>query len=151
MVPAFCEWYGSTGKCVRVTKTRLDKIRESMNISKVSEVVPRQNELKEHLEKAINRTVDDFDVPERLQRQRVLVELDSSLFPRDIALYKADIIHAITSGKRIDFSNLKMSDLVVGSDFAAVLQKDRAKDADIFKGLKKVIDHYSTDHLEKLW
>ena len=136
---------------MRVTKTRLDKIRESMNISKVSEVVPRQNELKEHLEKAINRTVDDFDVPERLQRQRVLVELDSSLFPRDIALYKADIIHAITSGKRIDFSNLKMSDLVVGSDFAAVLQKDRAKDADIFKGLKKVIDHYSTDHLEKLW
>lgn len=151
MVPAFCEWYGSTGKRVRVTKTRLDKIRESMNISKVSEVVPRRNELKEHLEKAINRTVDDFDVPERLQRQRVLVELDSSLFPRDIALYKADIIHAITSSQRIDFSNLKMSDLVVGSDFAAVLQKDRAKDADIFKGLKKVIDHYSTDHLEKLW
>lgn len=150
-VPAFCHWYGSTGKMVRVTKTKLDKIRESMSISKVSEVEQRKDELKEHLEAAIKREVNDIDVPERLERQRVLVELNSSLFPREIALYKADIIQTIIKGQRLDFSNLKMSDLLTGSEFSAVLQRDRAKDADIFKGIKKEMEKYTNEYMEKLW
>ena len=84
-VPAFYQFY-KNGKKSRVTPTKAKKVFEDLNITTVKDLCEAEeaNALAPKLESLMKKSLDDIDVHERLLRQRRLVELNVSLFPREI-------------------------------------------------------------------
>lgn len=135
-VPAFYSWYGNKGNKIRVTNSKFVKLKELMEINSVKQLDAKKDMLKESLEKAINRDINDIDCNKRLVRQKKLVELKSELFPENIRLYKADLKYKLLNGKTWGTS-IKMKDLIHDSDIMKTMHRvSSARDADIFSSLK---------------
>jgi hypothetical protein len=63
--------------------------------------------LKPVFEKVCKTEINDIDFDERLNRQRTLVELNSSLFPEHIQEYKTVISDMINNNPSTGFQNIK--------------------------------------------
>lgn len=93
-VPSFYNWY-KDGRKVRITPGKEKKVREIIGINTVQDLVDSEYKLKPVFEKVCKRDINDIDFSERLMRQRVLVELNSKLFPEYIQDYKESLDYMI--------------------------------------------------------
>lgn len=136
-VPAFYSWYNN-GKCYRVTANKTKKICAQLGIQKVNDIIQTANTgaLKPVLESVCNRKLEDIDIIERLHRQRLLVELNSVLFPKNIKMYKADITMMIQNADKLISYPLRAQKILENTPYADV-SKRKTVEADIFKDLAK--------------
>ena len=134
-VPSFYNWYNN-GKSVRITPSKEKKVRELIGINNVADLIKGKNLLKPVFEKICKKEITDIDFDERLQRQRVLVELNSSLFPDYIQDYKQEIDKMIQDTPTVGFQNIKSSIILEGTEYEGY-DKKKVLEAEIFKGMEK--------------
>lgn len=137
-VPSFYNWY-KDGRKVRITPGKEKKVREIIGISTVQDLVDSEYKLKPVFEKVCKRDINDIDFSERLMRQRVLVELNSKLFPEHIQDYKESLDYMISDIPSESFWNLKSQVLLKGTQYEGY-DKKKAIEAEIFKGMDKYIN-----------
>lgn len=143
-VPSFYEYYGTNGKKRRISEKKFESLCEQLCIQDVEDLLNKEFMLKDTIEKIMKKELDDVDCSDRLNRQRHLVELNSELFPENIRNYMADIIIMLSEDYKnpnnIRLSSIKMVDILVGSRFFKIIEKKKAKAADIFKDIDKYAD-----------
>ena len=135
-VPAFYEYY-KNGKKIRVTNSKFKKLQEALEFNNINELVDKDFLIKGKLSEILKHTIDDIDCHEILQRQRVLVELNSKLFPDNVKEYKNVLDKKINTTLNINYQSLKTITFLQGSKFEKVYQEQKAQEAEIFKGLDK--------------
>ena len=141
-VPSFYNWY-KDGRKVRITPGKEKKVREIIGINTVQDLVDSEYKLKPVFEKVCKRDINDIDFSERLMRQRVLVELNSKLFPEYIQDYKESLDYMIGDIPSESFWNLKSQVLLKGTQYEGY-DKKKAIEAEIFKGMDKYINSDGT-------
>ena len=134
-VPSFYNWIHN-GKAVRITPAKERKIRETLGIKTIHDLIQAKDNLKPMLESVTKKDVNDINVIERLNRQRTLVELNSSLFPKDIQLYKDTIDYMIQSTGESIFTNMKAANILKGTEYENS-NKPKALTASVFKDMEK--------------
>jgi hypothetical protein len=137
-VPSFYSWY-KDGKKVRITPSKEKKVREIIGINTVADLVKGKNLLKPVLEKVCKKEIDDIDVNERLDMQRVLVELNSSLFPDYIREYKDVLSNMLEDIPVNGFWNIKAPQLLAGTEYEGY-DKKKVIEAEVFKDMEKYIN-----------
>lgn len=137
-VPSIYSWY-KNGRQYRITEAKTKKICESIGIKNVQNIVDAAKCGKLHpaLEDASKRTIEDIDIEKRVQRQRLLVELNSSLFPQHIQDYKKQIPYMLDDVKTLTYP-LKAATILEGTKYADSGKK-KAIEASIFKDMDKYI------------
>ena len=141
-VPSFYNWY-KDGRKVRITPGKEKKVREIIGINTVQDLVDSEYKLKPVFEKVCKRDINDIDFSERLMRQRVLVELNSKLFPDYIQDYKESLDYMIGDIPSESFWNLKSQVLLKDTQYEGY-DKKKAIEAEIFKGMDKYINSDGT-------
>ena len=134
-VPSFYNWIHN-GKAVRITPAKERKIRETLGIKTIHDLIQAKDNLKPMLESVTKKDVNDINVIERLNRQRTLVELNSSLFPKDIQSYKDTIDYMVQSTGETIFANMKAANILKGSEYENS-NKPKALTASVFKDMEK--------------
>lgn len=134
-VPSFYSWIHN-GKSVRITPAKERKIRETLGIKTIHDLLQAKDNLKPLIESVAKKDVNDININERLQRQRTLVELNSSLFPKDIQSYKDTIDYMIQSTGETLFTNMKAANILKGSEYENS-NKPKALTASVFKDMEK--------------
>lgn len=134
-VPSFYSWIHN-GKSVRITPAKERKIRETLGIKTIADLIQAKDNLKPLIESVAKKDVNDININERLHRQRTLVELNSSLFPKDIQSYKDTVDYMIqTTGESV-FANMKAVNILKGSEYENS-NKPKALTASVFKDMEK--------------
>ena len=134
-VPSFYNWIHN-GKSVRITPAKERKIRETLGIKTIADLIQAKDNLKPLIESIAKKEVNDININERLQRQRILVELNSSLFPKDIQSYKDTIDYMVQSTGETIFANMKAANILKGSEYENS-NKPKALTASVFKDMEK--------------
>jgi len=134
-VPSFYSWIHN-GKSVRITPAKERKIRETLGIKTIHDLIQAKDNLKPLIESVAKKDVNDININERLQRQRTLVELNSSLFPKDIQSYKDTIDYMIQSTGESVFANMKAANILKGTEYENS-NKPKALTASVFKDMEK--------------
>ena len=134
-VPSFYSWIHN-GKSVRITPAKERKIRETLGIKTIADLIQAKDNLKPLIESVAKKEVNDININERLQRQRILVELNSSLFPKDIQSYKDTIDYMVQSTGETTFANMKAAIILKGSEYENS-NKPKALTASVFKDMEK--------------
>ena len=134
-VPSFYSWIHN-GKSVRITPAKERKIRETLGIKTIHDLIQAKDNLKPLIESVAKKDVNDININERLQRQRILVELNSSLFPKEIQSYKDTIDYMIQSTGESIFANMKAANILKGSEYENS-NKPKALPASVFKDMEK--------------
>ena len=134
-VPSFYSWIHN-GKSVRITPAKERKIRETLGIKTIADLIQAKDNLKPLIESIAKKEVNDININERLQRQRILVELNSSLFPKDIQSYKDTIDYMVQSTGETIFANMKAANILKGSEYENS-NKPKALTASVFKDMEK--------------
>lgn len=134
-VPSFYSWIHN-GKSVRITPAKERKIRETLGIKTIHDLIQAKDNLKPLIESVAKKDVNDININERLHRQRTLVELNSSLFPKDIQSYKDTIDYMIQSTGESIFANMKAANILKGSEYENS-NKPKALTASVFKDMEK--------------
>ena len=134
-VPSFYNWIHN-GKSVRITPAKERKIRETLGIKTIADLIQAKDNLKPLIESIAKKEVNDININERLQRQRILVELNSSLFPKDIQSYKDTIDYMVQSTGDTIFANMKAANILKGSEYENS-NKPKALTASVFKDMEK--------------
>ena len=134
-VPSFYSWIHN-GKSVRITPDKERKIRETLGIKTIADLIQAKDNLKPLIESAAKKEVNDINNNERLKRQRILVELNSSLFPKDIQSYKDTIDYMVQSTGETIFANMKAANILKGSEYENS-NKPKALTASVFKDMEK--------------
>lgn len=134
-VPSFYSWIHN-GKSVRITPAKERKIRETLGIKTIADLIQAKDNLKPLIESIAKKDVNDININERLHRQRTLVELNSSLFPKDIQSYKDTVDYMIQSTGESVFANMKAANILKGSEYENS-NKPKALTANVFKDMEK--------------
>ncbi len=134
-VPSFYSWIHN-GKSVRITPAKERKIRETLGIKTIHDLIQAKDNLKPLIETVAKKDVNDININERLQRQRTLVELNSSLFPKEIQSYKDTIDYMVQSTGESIFANMKAANILKGSEYENS-NKPKALTASVFKDMEK--------------
>ena len=149
-VPSFYTWF-KDGKKSRITPSKEKKIREIIGINNIKDLLDGKSMLKPVLEKVCKRKeIDDIDVEERLNRQRVLVELNSKLFPEHIQDYKDNLDDMIRDNPTTNFVNIKAQQLLEGTEYEGY-DKKKVLEAEIFKDIKKYVKEDNTINTNALF
>lgn len=136
-VPSMYHWYVSDKK-QRITPSREQKIRNNIGINNVKDLCESIQLLPAAMEKVCKKEIDDIDIDERVQRQRVLVELNSKLFPEHIQEYKDTLNWMIKDTPEYNFWNFKAPDLFQGTKYENA-NKKKALEAEVFKDMDKYL------------
>lgn len=134
-VPSFYSWIHN-GKSARITPAKERKIRETLGIKTINDLLQAKDNLKPLIESVAKKDVNDININERLQRQRTLVELNSSLFPKEIQSYKDTIDYIIQSTGESIFANMKAANILKGTEYENS-NKPKALTASVFKDMEK--------------
>lgn len=134
-VPSFYNWMHN-GKNVRITPAKEKKIRDILGIKTVGDLVQASDNLKPVFESICKREINDINIKERLQRQRVLVELNSSLFPQEIYAYRDTIEYMIKNASEGTFVNMKAVDILKDTPYENS-NKRKPITSSIFKDMEK--------------
>jgi len=148
-VPSFYNWY-KDGKKVRITPSKEKKIRETIGIHNIHDLVAGKSLLKPILEKVCKHEITDINVEERLDRQRILVELNSDLFPDYIKEYKSELGKMINDIPATGFWNIKAPQLLAGTVYEGY-DKKKVLEAEIFKDMSKYIKPDNTVNTNALF
>lgn len=116
--PAIYEFY-KNGKKVRMTELRSKKIFESLGISNIHDLCAAgsNGELKKAISRIFKRDVEDIDMDERIMRQRKLVELNESLFPREIVDTFEYMVDDNKVTGYVPVSNIKIDTILAGTEY----------------------------------
>lgn len=141
-VPSFYEWFDN-GKKKRVTPSKFSKICESLEIHNTKSLVDKSILLKPNLERILKVELNDIDINDRLNRQRVLVELNSELFPENIRVYKDTLYYMVGKTLQVDFRALNIHKFLNGTEWevpvVSKVEKQVFNDIDKYaKNLKKL-------------
>ena len=137
MVPAMYSYY-KNGKQARITPAKYKKIVEMLNIKDVPSLLENVARLPGVIEKVCKVIPSDVDFNERVLFQRRLVELNSSLFPEEIASYKDAIKYMIRNGEPVKAGvSLRAQDILKGTLYEGA-DKKKALAADVIKDLDKI-------------
>lgn len=134
-VPSFYGYY-KNGRYTRITPSKAKKILAFTGAQNVPQLVESVNQFPEIFNKICKKTVDDINFSERLQRQRVLVELNSALFPPHIREYKDTIDYMLRNSRPGSFQGLHAQELLKGTEYENAMHKT-ALDADVIRDLTK--------------
>lgn len=145
-IPSMYEWY-KNGKKTRVTESKSSKVIESLHITSPRDLDNKAIFVKDALETIIKHEINDIDVPERVMKQRKLVELNSELFPDSIKSYKETISYMLNNDVDFDYSMFRSSTILEGTSFDTALSKKRNV---IEQSVFNDIDRY-VDKLDKLF
>lgn len=133
-VPSFYSWMNN-GKSVRITPAKEKKIRETLGIKTVADLIQAKDNLKPLLESIAKKEVNDISINDRLLRQRTLVELNSKLFPEEIQAYK-DTIEYMVQDVSEGFTSLKAANILKGTEYENS-SKPKVVTASVFKDMEK--------------
>jgi len=134
-VPSFYSWINN-GKSVRITPSKEKKIRETLGIKTLGDLIQAKDNLKPLIESIAKKEVNDININERLQRQRILVELNSELFPKEIQAYKDTIEYMVQNDHTGVFINLKAANILKNTEYENS-NKTKALTASVFKDMEK--------------
>ena len=139
-IPGFYDFY-SNGKKIRFTELRMRKMFESAGINNLQEFKDKcaDGSITEFIEKLFKKDITDFDTNIRLMRQRKLVELNPDLFPQDeLDTFNNKFIPDIDTvkGHLENVSNIKMEDLLSGTDYVTENYQKEPRENAIFNELK---------------
>lgn len=133
-VPSFYDWIHN-GKTVRITKSKEKKIRETLNINTVNDLINAKDSLKPVFESVCKKDINDISIVDRLNRQRTLVELNSSLFPEHIQEYKDSVDYMVNNNFKMNCA-LKSSEILKGTEYESANEKTVIA-ANVFKDMSK--------------
>lgn len=137
VVPAIYSYY-KNGKQSRITLAKYKKIVEMLNITDVSSLLENVVNLPSAVEKVCKISPTDVDFNERVLLQRRLVELNSKLFPKEIAEYKDTITYMIRNSEPIKRgTSLRAVDVLKGTAYETA-DKKNAIVADVIKDLNQL-------------
>ena len=136
-VPTFYHYYGKTGRIVRLTENKLNKVKEICGdfhtLNELTEVV-KSGKFVEALGKVFKQDVSTLDGNIRLSQQRLYVDLNPSLFPKKII---EGFEESYNKGLNEAYVNLprRTEDVVKGTKFEKIVRADNgAKLNKIFAG-----------------
>ena len=101
-------------------------------------------------EMKLRKIYSDINVEERLDRQRILVELNSDLFPDYIKEYKSELGKMINDIPATGFWNIKAPQLLAGTVYEGY-DKKKVLEAEIFKDMSKYIKPDNTVNTNALF
>lgn len=133
-VPAFYEWFDN-GKKKRVTPARYSKIVEALSVNDTKSLCEKSILLEPVMKRILKLDMNDIDFNDRLNRQRALVELNSSLFPTNIKNYKDTIAYMFNTTSTSDFRNMTFRELLEGTEY--VSQYTSKVEKQVFKDVEK--------------
>lgn len=133
-VPTFYD-YMKNGKKVRITENRLIKIREECPFNDVVSLneCTKSGKLKDAIIKVMKDDVDTCNMVDRLNRQRMFVELNTELFPKHI-VDGFDLIKSELDNARVYEDMFKMEAIVKGTKYEPSLRQAKSNLNSIFKG-----------------
>lgn len=141
-VPSFYDYLNKSGKKVRVTQKKMDKIFESCGTpTNIHELKDRVDDgsLKRALCGVfkVDTDIENLDYTIRLNRQRLYVELDPTIFPKDIVDAFDKRFNEINESRTTYFVNTDVVGMAKGTRFekAHVASERGAKLNSIFKNL----------------
>lgn len=137
-VPSFYDFLNKSGKTVRVTELRKNKVFECCGCpTNIDELQGRAEDgsLERSFKEALKWDVSEVDMSERLQRQRVFVQLEPTLFPKVIRESFVNDIKTIDRTKlEINSRSLNVFNIIRDSKFHRDTKtKNGAKLNGIFK------------------
>lgn len=137
-VPSVYNYYRN-GRAQRVTPAKYKKICEMLNITDTASLIQQTPNLSQVIEKVCKIRPDDVDFDERILRQRRLVELDSKLFPKEIADYRETIHYMLemNPGTVHTYCPFRAQDILKGSDFEGG-DKREALEAEVFRDFERM-------------
>jgi hypothetical protein len=143
-VPSFWHYYRN-GRKQNVTELKAKHVFEALNINTVDDLIESNNKmmLKDALEKEMKRDID-VDFTERIDRQRKLVELKSSLFPDKIVNAFNKIVDADFDTCTVNTSTVKMEDVLFGTQYLTKKPEKSGKLNSIFDDIDS-LSKYSTN------
>jgi hypothetical protein len=137
MVPSMYSFY-KNGKLSRITPAKYKKITEMLQITDVKSLLDNISNIPGAVEKVCKVSPTDVDFNERIHRQRLLVELNSKLFPEHISEYGDTIEYMIRNGEPIKNGvSLRAQDVLKDTLYEGT-DKKKALEADVFKDLEKI-------------
>lgn len=137
-VPSFYEWFNN-GKIARITPGKEKRIREKLSINDMNALLENVNNIKPIMEDVIKKSINDIDFNERMMRQRRLVELNSTLFPKNIADYATEISYMVKEQPKYGYlANMNAQTLLKDTNFEGY-DKRKVLEADVFKDMDKYI------------
>ena len=141
-VPSFYDYLNKSGKKVRVTEKKMDKIFESCGVpTNIHELKDRVDDgsLKRALCGVfkVDTDIENLDYTIRLNRQRLYVELDPTIFPKDVVDAFDKRFNEINESRTTYFVNTDVVGMAKGTRFekAHVATERGAKLNSIFKNL----------------
>jgi 5'-3' exonuclease len=143
-VPSFWHYYRN-GRKQNVTELKAKHVFEALNINTVDDLIESNNKmmLKDALEKEMKRDID-VDFTERIDRQRKLVELKSSLFPDKIVNAFNKIVDSDFDTCTVNTSTVKMEDVLFGTQYLTKKPEKSGKLNSIFDDIDS-LSKYSTN------
>ena len=135
-VPSFMEYF-KNGRKVRMTELKTAKLCEALKISTMQDLLQADevNAIRPVLEKVMGRQVDDFDISERIRRQRLMVELTPDLFPEGIVSEFEAHADKVAGSGYVSTVEMKMQDILKGTKFLDA-DYDKPKENSIFTQIK---------------
>lgn len=137
-IPSFYEFYGKNGKKTRITELKMKKIIEGAGITDIHDLkqVALSENFKSTLQTVLKKEIDDVDLNERMNRQILLVQLEPSLFPKQLVEdFKYKYNHIKQNGYITNPEMLKMDKFLENTKYIDKNYKTR-KSNDIFDDLK---------------
>lgn len=139
-VPGFYDFY-SKGRKVRFTPLRMQKLFEAAGVTGLPGFKTKcvDGSIKEYIGKLFKKEINDMDTNDRLMRQRKLVELNPDLFPRqEVDTFNSKFAGDTDTlkGRLGNVSNIKMEDLLSGTDYISDNYERKPRENSIFNDLK---------------
>ena len=145
-VPSFYEYYKTTPKgtrLARVTKTVTQKLKESLKINNIDDLVDASKYIVHQLEKIMKVETIPIDSQERLNRQRILVELNKSLFPDNIISgFNENVIMFEGKTMPVNLTNIKWTNVLNNTEFFNKEAYKKPKEDNVFNDLGGYFSKY---------
>lgn len=135
-VPSFYSYY-KNGKLIRVTPKRSERMMAHIGARNLKELTERIDLFADAMKSVFKIDEVSVDCKERLNRQKLLVELDSHLFPQNIQDYKSTIEYDIRNIKLKPFQYMKADEVLKGTDYEG-WGKRQALEAEVFKEFNRL-------------
>ena len=137
-VPSFYEYYKTTKRGTtlsRVTPTQVNKLKEALHINNMQDLDMAGKYLVISLEKIMKIEIP-VDSEERLKRQKILVELNTDLFPENIILeFNNKFISLYEKTMPINLNNIKWTDVLSNTEFLDKNNLHKPKENKVFDDL----------------
>ena len=137
-VPSFYEYYKTTKRgtnLARVTQSVIKKLCEELHINNMEDLDGAKKYIVHSLEKIMKIDIP-VDGEERLNRQKILVELNTKLFPNNIInKFNSEYTSLIDKIMPKNLSNIKWMDILDNTEFFSKDQYYKPKEDKVFTDL----------------